>query len=151
MEFIVRSCTREEDGRVIALCGGWCCYHLDFRNFPDGEWHRSPCTSLRHGICIDYSDRPLACIGAPFYDGGPELYPSGKFPLPPWCYFRKEILDLHQIPYEILDSGEECIEAYKKCGLNFTRWWERTFYQEPKFIIESIPHRDDSDDDGYPD
>jgi Fe-S-cluster containining protein len=103
---------------------------LNFKEFPHGRWHSKPCSSLVEGLCEAYEDRPLACVGSPFFDGGPEEYPPNKF-LVPWCCFRKLILDLHGIPYEFLPSGDECIIAYTEQGLgDFERWAARKFYKK---------------------
>jgi|WetSurMetagenome_2_1015567.scaffolds.fasta_scaffold00469_32 hypothetical protein len=109
---------------------------LDFSKFPDGRWHSKPCTSLIDGICSDYETRPLACVGSPYFDGGPSEYPSNKFSVP-WCCFRKEVLDLLNIPYEILPTGNDCIIAYTERGLSdFERWAARKFFKDQTIFWE---------------
>jgi hypothetical protein len=63
-------------------------------------------------------------------------YPPNKF-LVPWCCFRKPVLDIHQVPYELLLSGEECIVAYSERGLgDFERWAARKFYKNQTVFWE---------------
>jgi len=109
---------------------------LDFSQFPNGRWFGEHCSSLIDGICSDYETRPLACVGAPFYDGSFEEYPPNKF-IVPWCCFRKPILDRFGIPYEILPTGDDCIIAYTEQGLgDFERWQARRFYQKQTIFWE---------------
>lgn len=121
---------------IESVCGGWCCYMLDFSKFPHGRWHSSPCFGLVNGVCIDHYNRPVACGGSPFYDGRPELWPSNKF-IVPWCAYRRQVLDHHSIPYVILKSGEECINRYTAEGLgDFERWTERKYYKKRTILYE---------------
>jgi Fe-S-cluster containining protein len=131
MIYLVQSCISiDELGEVRAICGGWCCYKLNFSEFPNGRWHSKPCDYLKEGVCSCYEDRPTACEGSPFFDGGPQLYPSNKF-ITPWCAYRREVLDYRGTQYEILETGEACIEQYSRQGLDdFERWTERRFYKK---------------------
>lgn len=129
MIYLVEKCIELIDGKVKAICGGWCCRMLDFSQFPNGLWYSKPCDYLEEGVCSCYEARPKACEGSPFFDGSPDLYPANKF-IVPWCSFRAAVLDHHSIPYTFLESGEECIEQYSKQGLaDFERWTERRYFK----------------------
>lgn len=139
MIYLVNSCITYENNSLASIkliCGGWCCYMLDFKEFPHGRWHSNSCSSLVEGVCIHHIERPVACEGSPFYDGGPHLWPPNKF-IVPWCAYRRQVLDHHGIPYEILESGEECILRYSKEGLgDFERWTERRYYKRRTIFYE---------------
>ncbi len=138
MIYLVKSCVEVFDNITKPVCGGWCCRMLNFKEFPNGRWASNPCDYLIDGLCSCYSDRPLACVASPFYDGSPELWPPEKF-IVPWCHYRKQVLDYNGVEYVLLDSGEACIEQYIIDGLgNFERWTERKYFKNRTLFYEKL-------------
>lgn len=130
MIYLVEGCIKVVDGEVVPICGGWCCRMLNFTRFPRGRWYSDPCQSWKKGLCTCYDERPLACVGSPFYDGDPSSWPVNKF-ITPWCAYRKQVLDVHDVQYVILPTANECISRYTSEGLgDFERWTERRYYNE---------------------
>jgi len=135
--YLVPSCVEVVGGKIKAVCGGLCCGALDFSQFPHKQWIEGLCPYLDMGVCSCYSERPLACQGAPFFDYSFEevvpIFGPNKFGIP-WCSFRLPIVEHFGLPYEILDSGQECIERYAKEGLGrFERWTLKWFHKRTIF------------------
>jgi Fe-S-cluster containining protein len=109
---------------------------LDFSQFLGGRWQSNPCPSLQDGLCRDYADRPKACEGSPFFDYGEEafkVYGPYRFPVP-WCSFRKHVLQYYGIPFEILETADDCIKAYSAEGLaDFERFAIKWFKHRTVF------------------
>ncbi|MEM4720872.1 MAG: hypothetical protein QXT73_02245 [Candidatus Methanomethylicaceae archaeon] len=65
------------------------------------------------GMCMDYSERPAACRVSPNLDLFLFEYLEGLADFYcPWCYYRRFILDLKEIPYTTLPSGILCARKY---------------------------------------
>jgi hypothetical protein len=134
--YLVKSCTKIVDGKLVGLCG-YCCHMLNFKEFPNEKWLGPKCRYLNEGLCTCYDERPLACSGSPFFDQEVEIYPPNKFCIP-WCSYRRLVCDFYKIPYQILDSAEECIEQYRKIGLgDFERWTVKFFKKRTVFYERS--------------
>ena len=133
MIYLVEKCVEVVDGRIVSVCGGWCCKMLDFSEFPNGRWVISTCDYLKDGLCVCYNEKPLACSGSPFFDYEPSAYEPHKFPVA-WCAYRKVVLDYYNVPYQILGSGQECIERYAREGLgDFERFALKYFHKRTLF------------------
>ena len=128
-EFIVKDCKH---------CGGWCCKCLRSGGkslpywkviTPEEVTHLNPwipsvivvtnhqwvtCERLTpEGLCSNYSLRDEVCKTYPDIETSFMEYLFGDMVLyAPWCAYRDIVLEMLNIPFEVLATGEECRLKY---------------------------------------
>jgi len=136
MLYFVKGCTEIVNDQVVGLCG-YCCHKLDFTKFPNRHWLGPACKYLQNNLCSCYIDRPRACEGAPLFDYScaPLIFGPDRFGVP-WCTYRIPVARFYNIPYNILDNANECIERYAQDGLGSFERWTLKYFRKQTILYE---------------